>query len=410
MRGKFDLKRALLWVYALIILILTVLFFTNDFGLVDIRKTSVVVGAGIDVTGNGVRVTAQLAVPQPSESGENTQYTEIEGEGVTVADALREINVKTGFYPKLLFCKLIVLGDSCKEVNIFEVLDYFYRNEYTQLTPLVAMCEGQAGELLGAKMPIGDNATASLERILSDEAKKSGSVSTVNLKEIGESQHSAAASCYMPYVVNMPQGGGQGGSSEGASGGSENGGNSSGGSQSGGGATGQNDGDAQFVCNTTAVFRDGMFAGILTEEQSFALNLLTTEIRHAFVPCSVNGSNYTIGMRGCGGGTDLEIEEGEPRLTVSFCASAQIQDVDRPSTPSETANSGKLSDEVLKGCENALKERFGSLIRALQSADCDALGIRNTLMKKHYGSYEKWKDDLLSALQVEYKIKIKSVN
>ena len=94
------------------------LFFTNDFGLLDIHKTSLIVAVGIDTDGEEVQVTAQVAVPQPSQSGDSINYVEVQGSGLTVADALNEINVKTGTYPRLLFCKLILLGEACQNEEL----------------------------------------------------------------------------------------------------------------------------------------------------------------------------------------------------------------------------------------------------------------------------------------------------
>ena len=115
-------------IYLLVMLALLGLFFTNDFGIVDIHKTSVIVAVGIDPAGEEVQVTAQIAVPQPSQSGENVQYTEVQGSGLTVADALNEINAKTGTYPKLLFCKLILLGEGCQKNELFKRWLFYRRN------------------------------------------------------------------------------------------------------------------------------------------------------------------------------------------------------------------------------------------------------------------------------------------
>ncbi|MGN0814694.1 MAG: Ger(x)C family spore germination C-terminal domain-containing protein [Candidatus Coproplasma sp.] len=408
---KLNFSKLLTWFYALIIVALTFLFFTNDFGLVDIRKTSVIVGTGLDVTENGIKVTAQLAVPQPSENGENTQFTEVEGEGKTVADALKEINAKTGFYPKLIFCKLIVLGESCKDRNIFELLDYFYRNEYTQLTPVVAMCKGEAGRLLGEKLPFGNTATVSIGRILSDEGKKSGNVSTVNLKIIGEGQYSPSGSCYMPYIESKTSGGEQSKEEGGASGGSsgEQGGSSSGGSSGGqSGSQGDSGGSTEFLCNKTAIFKDGKFVGILDEEQAFALNLINNEIRHVFVPCESEGDIYTVGLRNCNGGLKLSTEGGTPRLKVSFSGTAQVQDVNKPTSPEQAAEVKSVSDSILNGCRTALMGYFDDLIKTLKGADCDALGIKKLLYRYNYSSFEKLKDGVLQNMQVEYDVNLKS--
>ena len=72
-----KLKRALTVLYAVIFAVLTVLFFTNDFGLVDLRKTAVVIGVALDKEDGEISLTAQLAVPKPAENGENTASTPI---------------------------------------------------------------------------------------------------------------------------------------------------------------------------------------------------------------------------------------------------------------------------------------------------------------------------------------------
>ncbi|MDE7400784.1 MAG: hypothetical protein K2N17_01890, partial [Clostridia bacterium] len=194
------LKYALSVVYLLIFAALAFLFFTNDFGLLDLRKTSVVIGVALDIEEDDVVLTAQLAVPQPAENGENTKFNVVTGKGVTVAAALNEVNVKTGFYPKMVFCKLIVLGESCFERDLTDLLDYFYRNEYTGLTLSVAACEGKASELIAQQFPCGNSATDVIDKLLSSEAQASGNVAATTVKELGEKLFSKSASAYMPFL------------------------------------------------------------------------------------------------------------------------------------------------------------------------------------------------------------------
>lgn len=412
---KINFKRIAAVIYAVVIIAMAFLFFTNDFGLVDIRKTAVIIGAGIDLTQDGVSVTAQVAIPQPSENGESTQYIEVEGEGVTVADALNEINKKTGFYPKLVFCKLLILGESCREGEIFEILDYFYRDDYTQLTPVIAMCKGSAGKLLASKMRFGNTATVSIERLLSDEAKKSGNVSTVNLKIIGIDDNSPSQACYMPFIRAQSQSAEDGssgdssgsGSQSGSSGGGSGSSDSSSGSSSGGGQQGGQDSPQEFLCDRTAIFSGGKFAGVLDEEQTFALNLLKNQVRHIFVPCEADGALYTLGMRNCNGGVSVRVENGAPKVSVSFSAVVQISDVDRAEDP-QSISEGVVPDVVLAGGEEALRKAFASLISALQSSECDALGLRTLLYRYHYPYYEQFKNSLLTDAVTEFDISLRS--
>lgn len=408
-----------------IIIALLGLFFTNDFGLVDIHKTSFIVAVAVDFEDDEVQVTAQVAVPQPSTSGDNTQYIEVQGSGYTIADALNEINAKTGTYPKLLFCKLILLGDSCKEKDLFQALGCFYRRNYSELTALVAMCEGKAQEMLARPATIDPDNSTAIQKVLGDELEKSGNVSRANLKSIAEANYSVSKSCYMPYIQVNKQGtskpggegdnaggdkpqGGSGGSSGGGEGQSgESGGSSGGGSGSSGGGS---EDPVEFTARQTAIFANGRFAGILDERQAFALNVLENDINLAVMPCTVDDINYTMGLKGVSGSIDFKVDKGVPTLTVNFKATAQVQGIKKIMQPDSVFHDDVVRPEVLKATEEAIEERFANLIQTSVETDCDVLGIRKLLHKYHYKYYEAFKDDVLSRMQVNYKINIKSLN
>ncbi|MDE7439976.1 MAG: Ger(x)C family spore germination C-terminal domain-containing protein [Clostridia bacterium] len=411
--------------YWAIIIALLGLFFTNDFGLVDIHKTSFIVAVAVDFEDEEVQVTAQVAVPQPSTSGDNTQYVEVQGSGYTIADALNEINAKTGTYPKLLFCKLILLGDSCKDKELFQALGCFYRRNYSELTALVAMCEGKAQEMLARPATIDPDNSTAIQKVLSDELEKSGNVSKANLKSIAESNYSVSKSCYMPYIQVNVQGtskpGGEGdnaggdkpqGGGGGESGGEGQSGDSSGGSSSGSGGEsgGKEEKPVEFTARQTAIFSNGKFAGILNERQAFALNVLENDINLAVMPCTVGDINYTMGLKSVDGGIDFKVDKGVPSLTVSFKATAQVQGIKKIMEPNSVFHDDVVQSEVLKATEQAVEERFKSLIETSIETDCDVLGIKKLLHKYNYKYYDAFKDDILSRMQVEYKINIKSLN
>ena len=190
LKSKLNISKLSVLVYWLIFLLLACLFFTNDFGLVDIHKTSIITAVAIDTEEGEVLVTAEIAVPQPSQSGENIVYTQVQGSGLTIADALNEINAKTGFYPKLQFCKLILIGESCRDKQLFRVLGCFYRKNYSELTALVAMCEGNAYDMLAQKSNVSDMTSEAIRKVLSDEIEKSANATTSNLKSIAAMEFS----------------------------------------------------------------------------------------------------------------------------------------------------------------------------------------------------------------------------
>lgn len=432
-KNRNRLRRASVVLFWLLFLLLAGLFFSNDFGIVDIHKTSIIVAIGIDAADEGVQVTAQLAVPKPSQSGDNVDYTEVQGSGETVADALNEINAKTGYYPQLQFCKLVLLGDSCKEHNIFRIMGCLYRKNYSELTALVAMCNGKASEILAMPTVTSDMTTTVIQRALSDELVKCANVSSVNLKDIAVANYSRSAACYMPLVEANVQGTSEEGDNFGGdtpkfdsseSGGNSGGGNTSGGgggkesgSESGGGASGGSTPSGggeqkpvEFTAKRTAIFNNGVFAGILDEQQSYALNLLKNEIRLAILPCYTGEYHYVLGLGAANGGIDVKVVEGVPEVTLKFKAYGQITGIRKPVAPKETVNDDKLSPELKEAANKAVEERLASLIEVCRQTDCDFLGIKEEIFKRNYCCFEDLQFDALQKMRIKYNINIKSRN
>ena len=401
MPDKKLLKKCAAIICALAIAGLTFLFFTNDFGLVDLRKTSVVIGVGLDKTGDELELTAQLAVPQPAENGEKTQFSVITGRGATVAEALNEINVRTGFYPKLVFCELILLGESCLSGDVFGTLDYFYRNEYTGLTPKVAACSGSAKEALSMDLPLGDSATDNIIRLLSEEAERSANVCTVNLKDIGEDGYSESAFCYMPYISmeNEQKGEEQQGSGEGQE--------SSGGGQSASQGGKSAEGSQGFACNRAALFSGGRFAGTLDERLTFAFNLVNSEVRHAFLRCGEGVDMRVIGLRDCKGSRSVSVEGDGVNLNLSFSAIVRVQDGERNPTP-ETEGTKQASEQDIALCRERIEGDLEALFERCELLGCDLFGIRSLLYKYHYSEYMRSEGAIASSPTLSLSVKLKS--
>ena len=400
MQKKSRLQAVARAAYILLIAAMLFLFFTTDFGLVDIHKTSIVVAVGIDVTEEGYDVTAQAAIPTPAQGGGSASYTQVTGSGATVAEAIADINAKTGFYPKLVFCNLVVLGESCGQRDLLTVLDYFYRNDYVPLTALVAMCGGSAQELLGQKPADGGMSSSAIQRAMSDELKNSAIASTVNLKLLAQDAGSPSNAAYMPYV-EYGSGASGGTTTASASGGS--------GSSGGGGSSKSAESAAEFTCKRCAAFAGGAFAGVLTEEQTFALNLIRSNIRHAVVNAVCNGENFTVGLKNNSGGASLEVQSGVPVLKLSYSALANVQSSSSRPAAEGSANSHLVPDEVLLSVAQTVRDRMDSLFDFCKGSGCDLFGAERMLYMYYYDDYLNIKGSVLPALKVEYDIKIDSV-
>ena len=74
--------------YILIAIVLGFLFFSNDFGLIDIQKTAIVIAVGLDREEDEFIITSQIALPKSEKEGENSQSAQIVSKGKTVVSPL----------------------------------------------------------------------------------------------------------------------------------------------------------------------------------------------------------------------------------------------------------------------------------------------------------------------------------
>ena len=191
--------------YLLLVLMLAVFFFSNDFGLTDVQKTAIVMAVGIDREEDTFILTSQIAIPQSSKQGKATETVQLVSRGKTVADAFEEINAKTGWYPKLVFCNLIVLGEKAATENVFDALDYFLRDEYLSDNCFVATCDGLAKDMLNVTALVDPSGSVAIQKVLSSHAQRVGAVLPATLRDFAIGYFSDSRCGYLPLLKTQPQ-------------------------------------------------------------------------------------------------------------------------------------------------------------------------------------------------------------
>lgn len=342
-------------------------FFSNDFGLADIQKTAIVLAAGIDkADSGGYSVSATIAVPQSSDTKGKSKETVVTGEGETVAQAFRDINMRTGNYPKLPFCDLIVLGEEVTKEDVFDVLGFFLRNEYMSDNCLLATCDGKASDILNLKLPTEEMTAVGLGRILDNEAKQAGNVSAINLKDFAVGYYSEHQSGYMPLIKPV---------------------------------------DKSVSAATTACFYQGKRVATLSEEETFAFNLVNNSIRFATLEVPYRDGIYALGLKNVKGEIDFKIQ-GEPRLFVSLKSEAQTLDRSEAESIIQTADRLRVPAEVLKEAEKILREGLSSVFSLSQSKGCDLFEVADKLRKYEPRYHEAYKGRVLKHTIAEFKVKV----
>ena len=390
-------------------------FFSNDFGLVDIQKTAVILAAGIDQTQEGYELTAQISVPKGGESAGGTASVELTGRGETVADCLMQMYANSGWVPKFDFCSLVLLGEETARTGAMPALNYFLHNEYMSDDCAVAACEGRAGELLQKKSAIDDTPSLAIAKLFSGAAEKSGATVKNTLREFAVSTLGKAESSFMPYIRAFPDGEGEngGGSAEGSSGNAGSGGGSE--ESSGGGAGGSGDagsgadkGEATvlFRAEETALFFRGRMTGLLSAEETFAYNLLMGHVSAGILTVEgEDGLPVSLSIkRGTGKAalSDGEALRAELSVSLKVLVSDRAEEDFLAGTETNVATrtDEARAEELLRGYVSALWETCGE-------SGCDLFLLARELYRRDPGRYEAEKERFPSGIEADISVTVR---
>lgn len=408
--------------YILIVVALAFLFFSNDFGLTDVQKTAIVMAVGIDREEDEFIVTSQIALPQSSNQGNASQAEQLVSRGKTIAEAFEQINAKTGWYPKLVFCKLIILGGKTAEKNVFDALDYFLLDEYLSDGCLLATCDGLAKDLLNTTALVDPSSALAMTKVLSSHAQRVGTVLPTTLREFAALYFSESKSGYLPVLKTEPQqekigeSGGTGSNenqnssqdSQSQEGGSSSNGGSSGdsGSSSGGGSGGSSQSGAKggqttdkpvFSAQETALFVAGKRVGTLTAEETFAYNAVKNQLRLASYSVERKDGFCTLSVKKNNPKRKLTVgKDGSANFKIELTMTAGLLDNSSALPLDEITDGGDVPGGVFAAAQKKLSGEIKTLFEKTKAVGCDIFGVRELLVKYEKRALRPFQDRVLS--------------
>ncbi len=363
--------------YLLVAFLLAFFFFSNDFGQTDVQKTAIVMAVGIDREEENFIITSQVAIPQSSKQGQASEAVQLVSRGKTVGEAFEELNAKTGWYPKLVFCNLVLLGEQATERNVFDALDYFLRDEYLSDNCYVATCDGLAKDILDTSALVDPSSSTAIQKVLSPHAERVGTVFPTTLKDFAIGYFSESRSGFLPIVKKeRQQEHVEGSTSEGKD-------NSTGGNSGGGQAQGQkNEEKPVFSAGETALFVGGKRVGRLTASETFALGAVKNKLRLAAYSVEREGKTCSLVVKQNYPRVKLRaINEDEFTLKVEVTLYAGILDLSAAQELKELSDAGNVPKEYFTLAEKKLEGEIKTVYEKCKRVSCDLFGVRERLVK-----------------------------
>ena len=394
------------------------MFFSNDFGLIDIEKTAIITACAIDLDESGeYKVTAQIAVPEATDTNTENLRAQISGKGATVGAAIKNIGDASGWFPQLCFCNLIIVGGGFSDYNLINILDYFSKTLRIHDSALIVMAEKEGAELLKLATPLDNVSSFALQKIILKNAGLNRDIAVCDVKSFCTGYYSDAGASFMPIIKVVSQksenekSSAEGGTAESSGGGSGGGSGSSGGfgGSSGGSSGGGAKGDAIFNANATALFLNGIKVGELDKDLTLVFNALTcdfatTTFEIKDVENGTTTRNYLLTVFSCDRKTALTVSESGIIFDVKLDIYAKISDVNGQSYDLEYVENIPLPYFLKERAEKDFTERIQDLIRTEIETKCDFLGIKKELYRKHNSFYSKYKDNFTENL--DFKVEV----
>ena len=369
-------RKALLFATGLLLL----LFFTNNFGLIDIQKTAIVTAIGIDAAEEGgFDVTAQIAVPDASGADTASNVT-VRGTE-TVGEAIAELNRKTGWFPYARTLQSDPVGQRYRAGK---------RIPRPRLFPPQRIC----GRFLPGG-PLRDDRRRNSRRRLAHRRPRLRSHCQSTLRRsskdgpglgdkparfcqrllFGRGKRIFTAAFRLAQAKSEGGSGGQSGDS----------GNSS---SAGGSGSGKSGGSSDvFDASRTALFVRGQLTALLETEETLAYNLAVSGTDMAFGDVIVYEGDreviyhlkIDIGKKS----QKLQIKGALPVLEFSIRAQAQVVDANKAGTRTEIAATAIVPDHVLRAAEERFEKELRAAADKAHATGCDLFALKQKLHRFH---------------------------
>ncbi len=386
-------------IFLALIALLSTLFFTNDFGLTDVQKTAIVIAVGIDKEEDDFLLTSQISIPKGSAQGASTEAVQLVSKGKTIAEAFEEINAKTGWFPKLVFCRLIVFGKDAAQENLFDALEFFLRDEYLTDDCALAVTESTAQELLDASALVDPASSLAITKVLSSHAERTGATLPATLKDFSIGYFGDSHSGYLPIVSKEKQQ--EASTPTPASSQSDEGGAKSG---------GESKEKPVFSAGKTALFVGGRWRETLTKEETFAVNAALGKLRLAGYSVPVGEETCSLLVKRNLPKISLLLgKKGRGELHVRLKMVAGTSDYSKAQPLEKTKDAGERVDGAFAAAEKKLAADLHSAFEKAKGVGCDLFDASERLTKFKRRTYAIYKDTLLENLTLSTEITFEGV-
>ena len=404
-------KTKLLKIYKLMILFFILVLILSPKSVTnrpEIETKLLLTSIGLDKVEDQYRVSATAVMPQESQNG-STMRLNVGVEADSVSAAFEKLSLKMGKKLELGLCGLIVIGDTFGDESILPHLNYLMASGKIIPGAYLVLSPGKsAKETIEMSNMLSEASSNGLSKLIEHNALDTNMPSITLLKFLSETG-SVTKSSYIPCIEigKKDSGSDQGKPSDGGS---------DEGQSSGSGEDKKGETEIKSL-SKIAFYRDGRQIKFLDDEQTRGFtwsdktstqglvsleNLKVQDIDVGQIFCQLRSKKFKI---------KTGIDNGVPQTKMSVEVLLELED--RYKLSDLFKYYGISEEEINQNIKNQfavkIENELVSVINVMKECDCDAMGLTTNLYKFHYNDYNNYpdKENILSAMQVDYDIKVK---
>lgn len=334
----------------------------------ELKDLTVVQGIGVDADEDGeVKVSMQVfdaakASGSASElSGNLTKV--IEAKGKSVYEAIYKSAVIIGGEPFISQNRVIVLGEDSAKSGVKGIMDYFFRDHETRVNVTLAMCRGDAKDILDADAEMGLIPIETVERLIKTSERNLITPHT-DAFSVLKPMHEAQGDYYITALkAETEQQGGEEKQS---------------GEKSGGEEQKVSEEKKKVKTDGVGIFRDNMLAGYLDEEESKGLIWLNAKAKGGIVVVDYEPIGRVTGeILNAHKELSMHFEDGRPICDVSIKCALNVDEI-------QGGSEEKFTVEAIAPMQSAFNEEISkaiekTLTRCVYDYNVDVFRLRDIM-------------------------------
>jgi len=342
-------------------------------GKIEVNDTIVAVGGGMDLKGQNMVFSVQLALPEP-DSGASDQepFLVLSAPGKSFAESARNLYLYLPRKPLWSMMNTNIIGEDLARQDIALFTDFAARNRNIRLNSNIFLAyQTTAEEVLKVKIPLEKQSASALNKIIELQENQLGIYMPVKTQEFLNKAGTSGIEPVLPQIIIEKK-----------------------------------EEQPSIKLEGTAVFKDRKMVGSLNEEESRGFRFLSSDPISGgvfIVPSPVGGKPITLELNESICKSKVELDGGKIKVFLDIKAEGSFYE--------QNDEFDYLQVENIKKVETATSDYIKSIVESCiyraQELKSDIFGWGLDISRKNPAAWEKLQADwpnIFSEVESEVKV------